>query len=152
MRIEKKIIENKAEYASKSVFDFGWWITAVHFQWPMHGVIEILDFFSKITHLPECINACGCLFMNSWKYLRTQIEKKIIENKAEYASESIFDFGAWHEARVRRDRTPFDHKFSRLHDSIRGECFHLHSCSHISEKTHNRWRCYQHFIKVIMED
>ncbi len=65
-------------------------------------------FFSKITHLPECINACRCLFPNFWKYPEVQIEKKTIENKDEYVSESVLDFGAWHEATARWNTRPFD--------------------------------------------
>ncbi len=74
----------------------------------MYGVIKILDLlFSKITHLPKYINAGGCLYPNSWKYLGMWIEKTI-ENNDKYVSKSVFDFGVWHEATVRCDTRPFD--------------------------------------------
>ncbi len=37
-------------------------------------------------------------------------KKKTIENKDEYVSESVLDFGAWQEATARRDTRPFDSK------------------------------------------
>ncbi len=35
-------------------------------------------------------------------------KKKSIEKKDEYVPESVFNFGAWHEATARRDMRPFD--------------------------------------------
>ncbi len=72
-----------------------------------HALMNLNFFFSKTKHLLECINACGCLFPNSWIYPGMRIEKKLIENKDEYVSESVFDFGVLHDTTARRDTRPW---------------------------------------------
>ncbi len=64
-----------------------------------HALVN-LDIFSKITHLLEFITACWCLLPNAWKYMVMRIEKKKIENKDEYVSESVTDFYTWHETHL----------------------------------------------------
>ncbi len=84
----------------------------------------------------EWINACLYLFPNSWKCPGYGLKKKTIENKDEYVSESVFDFGTWHEATAGETQDPLTrtsqslkkarankerHEHLRLHKSIRGE-------------------------------
>ncbi len=105
-----------------------------------------MNIFSKITHLPECINTCRCLFLNSWKYLGMRIEKKISKIKMSMCLRVYLILvrdTRWQPGETRYPLTRISQTTKkvranearlerpRIYESIRGECFHLHSCSRI---------------------
>ncbi len=108
----------------------------------MYTVIEILFFFSKIIHLPTCINASGCLFPNFRKYLGMGIEKKKLSKIKTSMCPRVYSISV-HDTRRQPDetqdpltRTLWTAKEARA-DEVRyehpmgGESFYLHSRSRI---------------------
>ncbi len=64
-------------------------------------------FFWKSRTSPNVSTPVDASFRTPENYLGMRIEKTI-ENKDEYVSDSVSDFGAWHEAIARWDTRPFD--------------------------------------------